>query len=369
MKRVYNFAAGPAVLPLPILEKAGSEIADFNHTGQSVMELTHRGSDFKGIVEKAEKLLRELLKIPDDYAVLFLQGGGSLQFSMIPINLAGVEQGEAKKSALYVDSGVWAAKALDEAKKYVNVKIAASSKDKNYTYIPALPAGIAAPEDVYLHICLNNTIVGTRWNTLPDTGAGTPLVADASSCILSEPLDITRFGALYAGAQKNIGPAGCTVVIIRKELTEHAPSWTPLMLRYDIHTKDKSLFNTPPCWCIYIISLVLEWIRDLGGLPAIEKINKEKAALLYNAIDNSKIFCSPVVKEARSLMNVPFVVRPELAADKDKIEKKFLAEAATAGLVNLSGHRLVGGLRASIYNAMPLEGVGALADFIGKFAV
>jgi len=367
MKRVFNFSSGPGVLPLSVLEKAGNDITDFNNTGQSVMEMTHRGADFKGIVEKAERLMRELLGIPEDYAVLFLQGGASLQFSMVPVNLAGAEDGAARKNACYVDTGVWADKAAEEAKKFVNVRIGASSRDRNYTYIPALPSGAPAADDAYLHLCLNNTIVGTKWKTLPDAGKVT-LVGDASSCILSESLDVSRFGLIYAGAQKNVGPAGCTIVIIRKDLAGRAPAHTPAMLRYDNHIKEESLYNTPPCWCIYIISLVLEWLCNSGGLPAMEKLNRKKAAVLYDAIDGSEIFHSPVEKDFRSLMNVPFVVRPEYAANKDKIEKKFLADAGKAGLVNLAGHRLVGGLRASIYNAMPLEGVEALAAFIKNFS-
>jgi phosphoserine aminotransferase len=352
------------MLPLAVLEKAGSEITNAHGSGQSVMEMSHRSNDFKPIIENAEKLLRELLDVPRNYAVLFLQGGAMLQFSMVPVNLAGVDDGAPKKNAAFIDTGIWARKAVDEAGKYLNVRVLASSKDKNYTYIPAAPA----PEktDAYYHICLNNTIVGTAWETLPATGE-VPLVADISSCILSGPLDVQKFGLLYAGAQKNLGPAGCAVVIIREDLIGNAPHWTPAMMRYDVHAKEKSMFNTPPCWCIYMIGLVLQWAREQGGVEALGERNREKAALLYDALEGSKLFFSPVDKNARSIMNVVFVPREEDGEKKKLIEERFLKEATEAGLVNLSGHRLVGGLRASLYNAMPLEGVKALVSFIDNF--
>jgi phosphoserine aminotransferase len=346
------------MMPVPVLEKAAAELLDANGSGQSVMEMSHRAKDFKKIIDRTESLLREILNIPPDYEVLFLQGGAMLQFSMVPINLGG----GGGKSASFVDTGVWASKAIDEAKKYLNVRVAASSKDKNYTYIPPAPAPQSF--DSYYHICLNNTIVGTKWSALPETGS-VPLVADVSSCIMSEPLDVKKFGLLYAGAQKNLGPAGCTLVIIRKDLVGNAPDLTPAMLRYDIHVKEKSMFNTPPCWSVYMIGLVLEWISSTGGLSAMEERNKKKAALLYNAIEKSSVFVSPVEKSSRSLMNVPFIVRDN--ENKKVIEDRFLKEAENAGLINLAGHRLVGGLRASIYNAMPIEGVEALVSFIQKF--
>jgi phosphoserine aminotransferase len=352
------------MLPLAVLEKAGQEITNAYGTGQSVMEMSHRSKDFKPIIENAENLLRELLGIPENYAVLFLQGGAMLQFAMVPVNLAGVDTGSPKKKAAFIDTGVWAAKAIEEAGKYLNTRVLASSKDKNYTYIPNAPAPDA--DDAYYHICLNNTIVGSAWRTLPDTGA-VPLVADISSCILSEQLDIKRFGLVYAGAQKNLGPAGCTVVIIREDLAGNAPLWTPAMLRYDIQIKEKSMFNTPPCWSIYMIGLVLQWVKEQGGLEAIEGRNREKAALLYDTIESSKLFFSPVQKEARSIMNIVFVPREKNSEKKKEIEERFIKEAAEAGLVNLAGHRLVGGLRASLYNAMPLEGVEALVSFIEQF--
>lgn len=362
--RVYNFSPGPSMLPLKVLEKAASEMTDANGTGQSVMEMSHRSGDFKPIIEKTESLLRELMGIPANYKVLFLQGGASLQFSMVPLNLAAAETGGPKKKVSYMDTGVWAGKAIDEAKKYADVVIRASSKDKAYSYIPANAQADA--DDVYCHIILNNTIVGTKWPYLPKTGS-VPLVADISSCIISEPLDVSKFGILYAGAQKNLGPAGTTVVIIREDLIGHAPSWTPALLRYDIHAADGSMYNTPPCYGIYIIGLVLDWLKAMGGVPAIAKINREKADLFYSYLESSKNFHSPVDKNSRSMMNITFVPREKDPEKTKEIEKRFVKEAAAAGLVNLAGHRLVGGMRASIYNAMPVDGVRALIAFMEKF--
>jgi phosphoserine aminotransferase len=365
LKRVYNFSSGPSMLPLEVLERAAAEMLDVNRTGQSAMEMSHRSADFLPIIEKTECLLREVLAIPDNYRVLFLQGGASLQFSMVPVNLAGgTLSGGGRKTAAYIDTGVWASKAIEEARKYINVRVVASSKDKNYSYIPASPPPEA--DDAYYYICYNNTIFGTRWQSPPDTGDA-PLVSDVSSCIASEPLDVSRFGLLFAGAQKNLGPSGCTVVIIRDDLLRAAPPWTPAMLRYDIHAKEKSLYNTPPCYCIYMIGLVLEWIRGIGGIDAVAERNRGKAALLYECLDASRLFRSPVEKSCRSLMNVTFVVDEGDDVRRAAIEKRFLSEAAAQGLVNLAGHRLVGGLRASLYNAMPLEGVKALVSFIEKF--
>lgn len=364
MKRVYNFSPGPSILPLPVLERAAAEMSDVHGTGQSVMELSHRSKDFKGIMEKTEALLRELMGIPPNYKVLFLQGGASLQFSMIPLNLAAGEPGTPKKKAAYIETGIWAKKAAGEAAKYAEVSVRASSQDKGYTYIPKAPA--PEPGDAYYHITLNNTIVGTKWTEIPDTGS-VPLVADVSSCILSEALDVSRFGLLYAGAQKNLGPAGLTVVIIREDLIGHAPSWTPVLLRYDTHAGEGSLYNTPPCYSIYIMGLVLEWLKGLGGVPAIARINREKAGLLYRYLEESKRFRSPVEKPFRSLMNIPFVCTGIEAARQTEMETRFVTEAAAEGLVNLAGHRLVGGMRASIYNAMPIEGVQALIRFMEQF--
>jgi phosphoserine aminotransferase len=391
MKRVYNFSPGPSVLPLPALERAAAEMTDANGTGQSVMEMSHRSADFKPIIEKTEGLLRELMGIPANYRVLFLQGGASLQFAMAPLNLAagGLPSAAAggasaapgaaaadpsgpaagRRKAVYIETGVWAKKAADEAAKYAEVLVPAGSADKAYTYIPEAPVpGRDCPADLaYYHITLNNTIVGTKWPSIPDTGT-VPLVSDISSCILSEPLEVSKFGVLYAGAQKNLGPAGTTVVIIREDLVGHAPPWVPAMLRYDIHAAEGSLYNTPPCYGIYMIGLVLEWLKALGGVPAITRLNREKADLFYDCLDRSTLFRSPVEKSCRSLMNIPFVCGGIAdAAKRAETEKRFVKEAAAAGLVNLAGHRLVGGMRASIYNAMPLEGVEKLRQFMKDF--
>ncbi|MCL1815290.1 MAG: 3-phosphoserine/phosphohydroxythreonine transaminase [Treponema sp.] len=363
--RVYNFSPGPSMLPLPVLERAAAEMTDANGTGQSVMEMSHRSGDYKPIIEKTETLLRELMSIPSNYQVLFLQGGASLQFAMVPLNLAAPELPGQRRRITLIDTGIWAKKAADEASKYTEVNIAASSKDRAYTYIPAAPA--PGTDDAYYHITWNNTIVGTKWPAIPDTGS-IPLVTDLSSAILSEPLDVSRFALLYAGAQKNLGPAGVTVVIIRDDLLNRSiPERIPAMLRYDIHNKESSMYNTPPCYGIYIIGLVLEWLKGLGGMEALGKINCNKAALLYNYLEANKTFYSPVEKNCRSLMNIPFVPRETDPDRKAAIEKRFVAEAAAAGLVNLAGHRLVGGMRASIYNAMPIEGVKALLAFMEKF--
>jgi phosphoserine aminotransferase len=365
--RVYNFSPGPSALPLAVLEKAAEEMTDVNGTGQSVMEMSHRSAAFRAIIEETEVLLRELMDIPANYRVLFLQGGASLQFSMVPLNLGFAGDGEfsrPEKRALYVETGIWAKKAAMEAAKYVKAVTGASSGDRAYTYIP--PAPPAGPDDAYYHITLNNTIVGTKWTGLPETGS-VPLVADVSSCILSEPLDVSRFGILYAGAQKNLGPAGTTVVIIREDLMGRAPSWTPALLRYDVHAAEGSLYNTPPCYAIYITGLVLRWLRENGGVAAAAERSREKAGLLYSYLETSRLFRSPVEKPFRSLMNVPFVFVETDGEKRAALEKRFIAEAAAEGLVNLAGHRLVGGMRASIYNAMPMEGVRALVAFMEKF--
>jgi phosphoserine aminotransferase len=326
--------------------------------------MSHRSKDYKPIMEKTENLIRELMGIPSNYKVLFLQGGASLQFSMVPLNLAAGESPGIGKKAAYIDTGIWSDKAIKEGKKYAAVEVRASSKDKAYTYIPNAPA--PTQDDVYYHITLNNTIVGTRWDAIPDTGS-VPLVSDISSCILSEPLDVSKFGILYAGAQKNLGPAGATVVIIREDLIGKAPDWVPIMLRYDTHSSEGSMYNTPPCYGIYMIGLVLEWIKNLGGVDGVAKLNREKAGLFYDYLEASKMFYSPVEKQYRSLMNIPFIVREQDEAKKSEIETRFLKQAAASGLVNLAGHRLVGGMRASIYNAMPVDGVKALINFMEKF--
>jgi phosphoserine aminotransferase len=364
MKRVYNFSPGPSALPLPVLEKAAAEMCDANGTGQSVMEMSHRSKDFKPVIEKTEALLRELMGIPANYKALFLQGGASLQFAMVPLNLAAGGMAADGKKAVYIETGVWADKAAKEAAKFTGVEVRASSKDKAYTYIPQAPT--AEPGDAYYHITLNNTIVGTKWAEIPDTGK-VPLVSDISSCILSEPLDVSKFGLLYAGAQKNLGPAGTTVILIREDLIGRAAPNTPAMLRYDIHAGEGSMYNTPPCYGIYIIGLVLEWLKNLGGVPAIAKLNREKAELFYQYLESSKLFFSPVEKTSRSLMNIPFAARVADAEKRGELESRFVKEAAAAGLINLAGHRLVGGMRASIYNAMPIEGVRALIQFMEQF--
>jgi phosphoserine aminotransferase len=335
------------------------------------MEMSHRSGDFKAIIEKTEALLRELMEIPPNYRVLFLQGGASLQFSMVPLNLAAVEPGESKRTAAYIETGIWAKKAAEEGAKYVEPAIRAGSADKKYTYIPEAPP--PDPGDAYYHITLNNTIVGTRWPSLPpawfpaEPVPAVPLVADISSSILSEPLDVSRFGILYAGAQKNLGPAGTTVVIIREDLIGHAHPRTPALLRYDVHAGERSLYNTPPCYGIYMTGLVLEWLRELGGVRIMAKLNREKAELLYNWLDQSRLFYSPVEKPFRSLMNIPFVIRVADVEKRKALEDEFVKKAAAAGLVNLAGHRLVGGMRASVYNAMPIEGVAALICFMEDF--
>lgn len=357
MSRVYNFSAGPSMLPQAVLEKAASEMLDYQGSGQSVMEMSHRSKTYQAIIDEAEALLREVLNIPDNYKVLFLQGGGSTQFAMIPLNL------KKKGKADYVITGQWAKKAAAEAKKFLDVNVVASSADTTFTYIPKLDPATFSKDADYFYICLNNTIYGTHYSPeqLPDTG-DIPLVTDASSCILSEPMDVSKFGLIFAGAQKNMGPAGVTVVIIREDLIQDVPENVPTMLTYKIHADNGSMYNTPPCYSIYMVKLVLEWLKnDIGGVEKMHELNKAKAAKLYDFLDNSKLFKGTVEKDSRSLMNVPFVT-----GDKE-LDAKFVAEAAKAGLVNLKGHRTVGGMRASIYNAMPVEGVDALIDFMKKF--
>jgi phosphoserine aminotransferase len=353
MSRVYNFSAGPSVLPEAVLRRAAEEMLDYKGSGQSVMEMSHRSPVFESLIKETECLFRELLGIPDSHGVLFLQGGGSLQFAMVPLNLL-PEGGTAE----YVETGVWAKKAAEEASKYGTARITASSKDRNFAYIPEVPP--AGPDSAYLHITTNNTLYGTRYSRLPE-GASVPLVADMSSNIMSEPVDVSKFGLIYAGAQKNLGPAGVTLVIVRKDLLGRHRPWTPTMLRYDIHAENGSLYNTPPCYGIYIIKLVLEEIKKLGGLPEVYKRNREKARILYDFLDGSSLFRGTAEKKDRSLMNIPFVT------PKEELDKAFLKEAEDRGFVNLKGHRLVGGMRASIYNAMPPEGVAKLVLFMKDF--
>lgn len=356
MSRVYNFSAGPSMLPESVLRRAAAEMLDYEGSGQSVMEMSHRSKVYQGIIDGAEALLRELMQIPDNYKVLFLQGGASSQFAMIPMNLM---TGSGK--ADYVITGQWAKKAYKEAERYGQAKVIASSEDKTFSYIPKLDPATFTPDADYFYICMNNTIYGTVYHELPDTGK-VPLVADASSCILSKPIDVSKFGILYAGAQKNMAPAGVTVVIVREDLIGHAMDITPTMFNYQIHADNGSMFNTPPCYTIYVMKLVLEWIKnDIGGLANMQKRNEQKAALLYGFLDQSSLFRGTVVPEDRSLMNVPFVTGNE------ELDAKFVKAATEAGFVNLKGHRTVGGMRASIYNAMPVEGVEKLVAFMKEF--
>ena len=352
MSRIYNFSAGPSMLPLPVLEKAASEMTDYNNSGMSVMEMSHRSSVYDAVIKEAEQNLRKLMNIPDNYKILFLQGGATTQFAAVPLNL--MKNGKAD----YIVSGSFSKKAADEAAKYGEVKILASSKDKNFTYIPYVDK--FSPDADYVHICFNNTIYGTTYNYIPDTG-DIPLVADVSSCILSKPIDVTKFGVLYAGAQKNMAPAGLTVVIVREDLLGNARPTTPVMLNWQVQADNGSMYNTPPCYCIYIANLVYKWLLDMGGLTEMQKINEYKAGLLYDYLDRSELFKPTAQKEYRSIMNVCFVTGNE------EIDKKFCSEAAKAGFVSIKGHRSVGGMRASVYNAMPVEGCRKLVEFMKKF--
>ena len=371
MSRVYNFSAGPSCLPEEVLKECAAEMMDYNGTGQSVMEMSHRSKAFEPIIQDAEAMVRKLMKVPENYKVLFLQGGGSTQFAMVAENL-GIHTGKAA----YIETGVWAKKAAAEAKKLgVEVDVIASSKDKGYSYIPKVEK-IEGDYD-YAYICFNNTIMGTHYEYIPDTGK-IPLVADISSCVLSEELDVSKFGLLFAGAQKNLAPAGVTLVIIREDLipeVENCRPGTPTMLAYKTHADNDSMYNTPPCYTIYVLDKVLHWIEKNGGAAGINKKNVEKANYLYDYLDSSDFFRATTEKGSRSLMNVPFLTKystgatDEASVAKEKeINDKFVKEAAAAGLVNLKGHRLVGGMRASIYNAMTLDGVKALVEFMKKFA-
>jgi len=355
MSRVYNFSAGPAILPESVLKKAAGEMLDYNNSGMSVMEMSHRSKPFEDIINGAENLLRELMNIPRNYHVLFLQGGASTQFAMIPLNLF-----KGSRKCDLIHTGAWTKRAIAEAKKYGTVNILASSEDKNFSYIPKVDRSKFSADADYFYICTNNTIEGTKYSEFPDTGK-VPLIADMSSNILSSAVDVSRFGIIFAGAQKNIGPAGVTVVIIREDLVGTPMDITPTMLNYETHAKEKSLYNTPPTYGIYIAKLVFEWVKELGGITAMEKINRDKAALLYDYLDNSKLFKATVAPEDRSIMNVPFITGSE------DIDKQFIAEARKEGLTELKGHRSVGGMRASIYNAMPAEGVKKLVEFMKKF--
>lgn len=355
MSRVYNFSAGPAVLPEEVLREAQAEMMDYNSTGMSVMEMSHRSKAFDQIIQEAEKDLRDLMNIPDNYKVLFLQGGASLQFAMIPMNLM------KNKVADYIVTGQWAKKAWQEAQKYGKANKIASSEDKTFSYIPDC-SDLPISEDAdYVYICENNTIYGTKYKTLPNT-KGKDLVADVSSCFLSEPVDVSKYAIIYGGVQKNIGPAGMVIAIVRQDLiTDDVLPGTPTMMKYKTHADANSLYNTPNCYCIYICGKVFKWLKKQGGLEAMKEKNEKKAKILYDFLDESKLFHGTVEKDSRSLMNVPFVT------GNADLDAKFVKEAKEAGLENLKGHRSVGGMRASIYNAMPIEGVEALVDFMRKF--
>ena len=355
MSRVYNFSAGPAVLPEEVLQEAADEMLDYRGCGMSVMEMSHRSKVYDNIIKEAEADLRDLMNIPDNYKVLFLQGGASQQFAAIPMNLM------KNKKAAYIVTGQWAKKAYQEAKMYGDAVEVASSADKTFSYIPDC-SDLDIPEDAdYVYICENNTIYGTKYKKLPNT-KGKILVSDVSSCFLSEPIDVSKYGIVYGGVQKNIGPAGMVIAIVREDLiTEDVLPGTPTMMTYKTHADANSLYNTPNCYCIYMCGKVFKWLKKMGGLEVMKQRNEEKAAILYDYLDSSKLFKGTVVKEDRSLMNVPFVT-----GDKE-MDAKFVAAATEAGLVNLKGHRTVGGMRASIYNAMPKEGVEALVAFMKKF--
>lgn len=353
--RVYNFSAGPSMLPEEVLKKAQSEMVEYGTSGMSVMEMSHRSKDYDDIIKGAEALVRELMHVPDNYKVLFLQGGASSQFAMVPMNL-----GNKNKKCDIVITGQWAKKAAQEAERYIEVNKVASSADKTFSYIPKLDKSTFSKDADYFYICMNNTIYGTKFNELPDTG-DVPLVADISSMVMSEEIDVSKFGLLFAGAQKNLGPAGVTLVIVREDLIGNQAEMTPTMFNYQIHADNDSLYNTPPTYGIYVLKLVLEWIKEKGGVAAIQKMNEKKAEILYSFLDNSGLFKGTVAKEDRSLMNVPFVTGNE------ELDAKFVKEAKEAGFVNLKGHRTVGGMRASIYNAMPVEGVEKLVEFMKKF--
>ncbi len=355
MKRIYNFSAGPAILPVEVLQDAANEMLDYQNSGMSVMEMSHRSKIYQQIVDEAEKDLRDLLHIPDNYKVLFLQGGATLQFSMIPMNL--MKNGKAD----YILTGQWSKKAAEEAAKFGTVNIVASSQDKNFSYIPDI-SNLPISEDAdYVFMCDNNTIFGTKYKELPNT-KGKILVSDASSCFLSEPIDVSRYGVIFAGAQKNVGPAGTVIVIIREDLIrKDIDPKTPIMLRYDIHAENGSMYNTPPTYGIYLCGKVFKWLKNKGGLEVMDEINKKKAGMLYDYLDSSKMFYGTVDKNSRSLMNVCF------KSTSSELDDEFIKQAKAAGFDNLKGYRTVGGMRASIYNAMPIEGVKALVEFMKEF--
>ena len=355
MARTFNFSAGPAALPEPVLKQAAEEMLDWHGSGQSVMEMSHRGKEFMGIAEQAEADLRGLMAIPANYKVLFLQGGASLQFAMVPLNLL-----RGKAGADYIHTGEWAKKAIKEAKLFCSVNVAATSEDKNFSYIPDPATWTLSRDAAYVHITSNETIGGAEYHFTPDTG-DVPLVADMSSHILSRPVDVSKYGVIYAGAQKNIGPAGLAIVILREDLLGQVVAKTPAMLDYKTHADNGSMYNTPPTYGIYIAGLVFQWLKQQGGLKAMEKRNVEKAKLLYDYLDQSTLFANPVRAEDRSRMNIPFTLK------NAELDGTFLKGAQERGMVQLKGHRSVGGMRASIYNAMPIEGVKHLVAYMSEF--
>ncbi len=355
MAQIYNFSAGPAVLPKEVLLTAQQEMLDWHGSGMSVMEMSHRGKEFMSIAAEAEADLRELMNIPSNYKVLFLQGGAHSQFSMIPMNLL-----RGKKVSDYLDTGIWSKKAIDEAARYCEVNVVASSKDKNYTYAPSQDAWKLNPNAAYVHYTSNETIGGVEMFWTPKTG-DVPLVCDMSSHILSRPIDVSQYGLIYAGAQKNIGPAGLTIVIVREDLIGETLTGTPTMFDYKTHADNESMYNTPPTYGIYMAGLVFKWLKAKGGLAAMEKTNIEKAGLLYDYLDQSDFYHSPIAVENRSRMNIPFTLK------NSELDAAFLKQAQDNGLLQLKGHKLVGGMRASIYNAMPIEGVKALISFMQAF--
>ena len=355
MRKVFNFSAGPAMLPEEVLAQAAAEMLDWHGSGQSVMEMSHRGKEYMSIHEQAERDLRELMGIPSNYKVLFLQGGATLQFAMIPINLM-----RGKAVADYVHTGEWSKKAIKEAKLFGSVNIAASAEDRNFTYVPPQPGWKRSADAAYLHYCANETIGGVEFGFVPDAG-DVPLVADVSSTFLSRPLEVSKFGLIYGGAQKNIGPAGLVIVIVREDLLGHAPKGTPTMLDYKVQADADSMLNTPPTWAVYIAGLVFQWLKRQGGLAAIEARNIEKAKLLYDYLDGTQFYRNPVERADRSRMNVPFTLRDAA------LDEAFLKGAKERGMLQLKGHRSVGGMRASIYNAMPIDGVRALVGYMREF--
>lgn len=355
MARIYNFSAGPAMMPEKVLERAAGELLDYSGSGMSVMEMSHRSKQFIAIADRTTELVREVMSVPENYKIIYLQGGATLQFAGIPMNLMS-KTGKAD----YALTGMFSKKAADEAARFGKVNIAASSKDRDFAYIPQQTELKLDSEASYFHYCMNNTVYGSLWNYIPDTG-NVPLVSDVSSCIMSEPLDVTKFGLLYAGAQKNLGPSGLTLVIIREDLAGNAPQNIPSWMDYSVQIKNDSMYNTPACYGIYMLGLTLDWIKEMGGLEGVKKNNIEKAKLLYDVLDNSKLYKMPVDKEYRSLMNVTFRTGDEA------LDEKFVKEAAAEKMTTLKGHRNVGGMRASIYNAMPIEGCKKLAEFMQRF--